>query len=169
MADIRGVLTKRIGPAPVWVYGAIGVLGLAWYLRRNAGTSSTAQTKIADEDAIPIQRVHYTSDVFITVPSNPVPQTPKPKPRTSGPYNLPKTPTGGSTKSPYPLPRQSSITTVARPGDLLYGIVKSAMTGTTNQTVDRSVIESAAGEHGYHSAATVGARLVPSYRSVIPG
>ena len=42
--SITSLLKRKFGPAPVWVYAVIGVLGLAWYLKRKGAATSTGNT-----------------------------------------------------------------------------------------------------------------------------
>lgn len=49
MDNIVELLKRKYGPAPLWVYLSIGVLGLAWYLRYRA---SKAAPKAKDDETL---------------------------------------------------------------------------------------------------------------------
>lgn len=92
--SIGNTLTKKAGPAPVWVWGVVGVLALVWYWRRKS--SSTSSTAAATGSAGTTGTLPYevttnaggmpfttSGDTFVNVTNNipsPVVITPAPKP-----------------------------------------------------------------------------------------
>lgn len=68
MNELVAFAKKKVGPAPVWVYLVIGVLGLAWYLRSRKKKTSDSQDAtnggVMDQFAMAYP-MPYQSDVFI--------------------------------------------------------------------------------------------------------
>lgn len=83
------ILKRKYGPAPLWVYLLIGVLGLAWYLRsRNASQAATAEEKPNEsvlQDFMMAYPMPYQGDVTVNVPGT----TPASGTAFSDPYTQP--------------------------------------------------------------------------------
>lgn len=72
---IFGLLRRKVGPAPVWVYVLIGVLGLAWYLRSKGSSSSSGTTATSGSSVTASTQnggafpsaypMNYSSDVYL--------------------------------------------------------------------------------------------------------
>jgi len=175
--DIREVLTRKIGPAPTWVYGLIGVLGLAWWIKRRQATTKPPEDNANDNitqggalDAFSMAYpMPYSSDIFVNV-QNPPPSVPvtinNPTPVAVTPPSVP-----APVATPAPPPKVSSVTYTVQKGDTLWGIAQRFFgSGTQYGTIynaNKSLIEAVARQHGYSSSGS-GHWIWPGEKLVIP-
>lgn len=71
MNEIVAFAKRKVGPAPIWVYLVIGILGLAWYLRSRKKKTAEEETKddstgVLSQFALAYP-MPYTSDTFVNV------------------------------------------------------------------------------------------------------
>ena len=188
---------RKLGPAPVWVYFIVGVLGVAWIVKRRQDAKA-AQAQPEDQSAAlsnmqfpSAQPMNYSSDIFINVPAPannsggvintqppPVP-TPKPNPNPGPgiPENKPPLPIPLPVPHPLqlpvptPAPKQKSITYVVKSGDTLWDIAKKYLGSGTNYTkiyqLNKTLLEAEAKKHGF-SSSNNGARIWAGEKLVIP-
>lgn len=50
--DLKALLLRKVGPAPVWVYCIVAVLGLAWYLRSRKKPAATEEDTTGDTNGV---------------------------------------------------------------------------------------------------------------------
>lgn len=180
MAEIPEVLTRKVGPAPLWVYGGIGVLGLAWWLRVQQQKKAAAAQSDEDsgitpggvlQDFMMAYPMPYQSDNFITITNPPNPITINNPPPAPGPVAPPPAPLPAPIPAPAPPPAQTSISYTIQRGDTLWGIATKLLGSGSRwsaiYTANKATIEAAARAHGYSSSQT-GHWIFPGTRLVIP-
>lgn len=142
---IAGMLTRRVGPLPIWIYAVIGILGLAWYLRAKAAKNAKTQGAAVDASALAAgatgtfpnaQPMNYSSDIFVNL-TQPGPQGPPGPPGT-------------------PPPQQTSITYVVQTGDTLFSIAQKTL-GSGDRWpeilgANRSILDATARQRGMTSS-----------------
>lgn len=79
MNELVALAKRKVGPAPVWVYLVVGILGLAWWLRSRKAKAKTQEdttnsTGVMDQFALAYP-MPYQSDVFVNVTGS-TPQNP---------------------------------------------------------------------------------------------
>jgi len=154
---MREIMSRRIGPLPVWVYFVILVLGGVLFLRWRSGkdgvTPQKDATNLTDQ---PSTLVPYTSDVFVTV------QQPAGPGGTPMVGRRPIIPTSGDGV----IPRRTSVTYPIG-GNPLAGFL-----GGNNAALyqaNRSTVEAIARQHGISSVGSGSAyRIYGSERLVMP-
>lgn len=97
LAGMKAILTKKVGVFPVWVLGLIGVLIVAYILKRRsasaAGTQSGTATTGGDltSQSFPYgQPMNYSNDVYVNSPAT----------STTTPTTTPSTPSSTVTVLP---------------------------------------------------------------------
>jgi LysM repeat protein len=152
MADLKGTLSRKIGPLPVWGYGAILVPLAAFYIHKRqvaqaaaaqqsqtgAGQSGTASNLGSAANVMGLTQMAYpmpySSDTFVNIKND------MPAPTVNVPVNVggpvinnpittlpaPPAPAPAPTPAPQPAPppKQTSITYVVQRGDTLWGIAQ---------------------------------------------
>lgn len=53
MANLKELLTRKVGPLPVWAWGGLGVAGIAAYRYRHAASTPSDQATSFDQTAMP--------------------------------------------------------------------------------------------------------------------
>jgi len=178
--DIREILTRKLGPAPVWVYAAIAILGGAWLLRRNAAKKQAAEEQTANSDvtaggvvdqyamAYPMP---YQSDVFVNVQNPPAPITINNPGAVVNPPTFKAPLPAPNPVAPAPPPRVQSVNYVVQRGDTLWSIAAKILgSGAKNQVIyqaNKATIEAVARQHGYSSSQS-GHWIFPGEKLVIP-
>jgi hypothetical protein len=88
MDQLKAILTRKFGPAPVWVYALVAVLGLAWYLRSRK-PAVTDEAKSENESVLDQYALAYPmntqGNVTVSVPAT----TPASGTGFSDPYTQP--------------------------------------------------------------------------------
>lgn len=185
MDQIKTVLTKKLAGIPVWIIGALAVLGLAFYLKRKQAASQAAQaaqntaSTAGPESTFPYANpMNYSSDVFVNVSQPPdiinnIVPGPSNQPVSGPPVPYPPPPSPSPTPVPLPSPppKQKSITYVVQRGDTLWGIAQRYL-GAGNKygvlyQANKASIESIARSHGY-SSSQGGHWIFPGEKIVIP-
>lgn len=157
---MKEFFTRRIGPAPVWLYFVIFVIGLVILLRwRQSHAASSVNSDAASSpnltDAVPLT-VPYVSDIFVNVQQPGAPGPPGP----AGPT--------GPVGTPAPPPRSTSITYKVVSGDTLSKIAnRYHTTAAAIYAANKSLIEATARQHGFTSSGG-GHWIFPSEKLVIP-
>ncbi len=70
MGDVGEVLKRKVGPAPVWVYLVIGILGLAYYIKKrqqanNVPGQANPSAASIDPGVFPnAYPMNYSSDIY---------------------------------------------------------------------------------------------------------
>lgn len=182
---LKAVLTRRLGPAPVWAYFVVLVIAVAVYLRwRASKTAATAAASASSNvnsspnlTSQPSTLVPYTSDVFVNIQQPGAtgaagPIGPAGPSGTPGPVGAPG-PTGAPAPAPSPVPvppaRKQSITYPVASGDNLtaiarrYGVSEAAL-----YAANKAQIEAVAKQHGFSSSQN-GHWIWPREVLVIPG
>jgi LysM repeat protein len=145
-AQMRELLTRRIGPAPVWVYFIIFVLATAVFLRwRQTKKTGAAAVDAGSNPGITSEAnltpAPFYNDIFINVQQPVVGGSTTP------------TPTPTPVPTPAPPPRVKSITYQVHSGDTLSAIAAKYHTTVSKiYTLNKSLIESVAHQHGLSSS-----------------
>lgn len=183
---MRELLTRRIGPAPVWLYFIVLVIGGVIFLRwRGSKTAKSTAGNINDAPNLtnqPSSLIPYTSDIFVNIqqPTGPA-TTPNgdryraPRPGRTTPIPAPLPNPGQAPapapSSPVPAPppmRQTSITYPVVAGDSLFNLAKKFHTTVSAlYQANKAQIEAVARQHGFASSQG-GHWIFPSERLVIP-
>jgi len=185
MMDIKGLLTRKLGPAPVWVYFAVGVLIVAWIIKRRQSASTQDDTQNGDASAFPnAQPMNYSSDIFINVaaPTGTQPTTPTTTPVRTLPEKWPIKSVWASKLTPsvvdalsrnisdltrgvIPSARTKSVTYVAPVGSPVRTVARSSMIGGTVTGLDSSLMAIPGTQQGFTDS---GVRVFGGSKMVIP-
>lgn len=168
---MKELLTRRLGPAPVWGWALVGIIALAILLRWRANKNSASAGNVNDATNLTDQPgllIPYTSDVFVNVQQ---PGAPGATGATgpAGPAGPPG-PTGpmGPPAANNPPPRTTSITYKVVSGDVLERIAKKYGVSTSAlYNANKSTIEATARQHGFSSSGN-GHWIFPGEKLVIP-
>jgi hypothetical protein len=130
---ITGILQRRYFGIPVYVYGGVGVLVLAWYLKRRAAakaaekTANTSSSTVSDVTSQVLPSAYpmsWSSDVFVnqTFPETPAATT---------------TPTTTTQTTPTVAPAQKYVH--VQPGQSLVDTITTLQQGGWNGILDQLV------------------------------
>lgn len=157
MNALKAVLMRKLGPLPVWVYFIVGVLGVAFILKRRTDSQKTSDTGSDLPPGGPFpdaQPMNYSSDIFVNIPAPIVvsPSTPAPVliPRTR-PDIRPVSPPAGQSRT---IPNR----TLASTGEVLAPARETSLTYVVPAAQAQSV----------SVPLTSGARVLSGVRQVIP-
>lgn len=182
---IGGLVSRRLGPLPVWAWFIIFVLlvvGVIWWRRRANSKPTTQGISSAQQDALTSGQgpLLYTnpSDVFVNIQQPGAPGAPGPAgppgpggtrwPEIPQPVPVPGSPPPNQVPQPVPPPQTTSITYTVKAGDTLNAIANQF--GKTWAQVfypNQSTLDAIAKEHGY-SSSNNGWWIFPGEQLVIP-
>lgn len=178
---IGGLVSRRLGPLPVWAWFIIFVLvvvGFIWWRRRSNNNPTTQGISSAQQGALSTGQgpllYQNPSDVFVNIqqPGDTGPPGPAGPPGTPGAPGAPAPPPPASTPNPSPAPppppQQTSITYSVKSGDTLNAI--AAKFGKTWAQVfypNQSTLDAVAKQHGF-SSSNNGWWIFPGEQLVIP-
>lgn len=178
---MREFFTRRIGPAPLWLWFVVFVFGVAIFLRWRASKTPATKDTSKNSDASysgpfvtgQSMMLPWSQDIFVNVqqPTGPGPRDNYPQRR--GPH-MPTPPERGTVPPPRPVPtptprpdpapsppvptptpppRQQSITYEIKSGDTLWGIGQLfGMAWESIYQANQSLIEAVARQHGFSSS-----------------
>lgn len=75
LENFKAILTRKFGPAPLWVYLLVGILGLAWYLRSQNAKKVVDEKPAEDsvlQDYALAYPMTYQGGVTVAVPATEV-------------------------------------------------------------------------------------------------
>lgn len=181
--DLKGILTRKVGPAPVWVYAGLLILIGAWWIARRKKAQQSTQSQdsgttsggVLDAFALAYP-MPYQSDTFVTVqnppPSVPVQVTIPERPFLPSPTPAPvPAPAPSPIPAPAPPPAATNLSYVVQRGDTLWSIATRFLgSGSRYSAIyqaNKSMIEAVAHQHGFASSQG-GHWIWPGEKLVIP-
>ena len=160
---MRDLLTRRLGPFPVWLYFVVlvigGVIFLRWRKTKGSGTSklNSDATLAPNLTSQPSTLIPYTTDVFVNI-QQPGAPGPAGEPGPAGPPGpAVETPVNNT---PPPPPAQTSMTYLIKAGDTLRDIAYTFgyrdaggnLIPEALYAANAATIEAVARQHGYSSS-----------------
>lgn len=176
---MRELLTRRLGPFPIWLYMVVLIIGGAILIKRRAGKAAAGD---ANSDARespnltdqPSQWMPWITDIFVNVQQPTVPGATSTLPKVP---SVPGTPVPAKSPPGVPLPdihhppvpdRQTSITYKVKSGDSLAKIgAKYHVTAGKLYDANKAQIEAVARQHKL-SSSDGGHWIFPGTSLVVP-
>jgi LysM repeat protein len=153
---VRETLTRRIGPAPVWLWFVVLVIGVVIFLRLRAAKAPTtkASSTVGDSPNLtnqPSALIPWPSDTFVNI-QQPGATGPAGPAGPAGPTTTTTTPPPVTT-TPPPPPRVTSATYTIKSGDTLTRIANSLHVSLSSlYNLNKATIEAVARQHGLASS-----------------